>query len=159
MSRVNRPDTLHTELRELRRRIRLLESSLSRTAPAAARRVAAGTAGTHVPVPALVPARPRDWWPVDTDQWGRLAVGWLLPGTPDLVLVLFVAAGEGSIRTMIDGEPFHDVLDIRVPDGQDSVQLPVPSTPAANERELSIEARGSFRLTATLRLDRARGSE
>lgn len=79
MTRVNRPDTLFTQLREIERRLRLLEGR--RTA------LALTSVGTQsFPVP-FTPARPADWPGTEDPEWTDL---------------LRVRAGHGSFQVVVD---------------------------------------------------------
>lgn len=96
MSRVNHADTLVTELRELRRRLRLLEAARSVPAGAAAAvRAATGS---------LVPTRPVDWVACTAAGWEELFGG----STSGGVVALRFAADAGtagSVRVVVDGSP------------------------------------------------------
>jgi hypothetical protein len=103
MTRVNRPDTLFTELRELRRRLRLLESSRMRAAaPLAAMRV-----GETAP---LLPSRPSDWPSTESDEWEGLFDGSV---TATTTLVMRTVADQdtaGTIRVTLDGDTVGDEI-------------------------------------------------
>jgi alkylhydroperoxidase/carboxymuconolactone decarboxylase family protein YurZ len=125
MKRVSRPDTLHTELAELRRRLRLLETSSARRTPGQPLATPARAPGR----PALLPARPEDWWATDSATWERLAVGRLDPGPYELAVTVLAAADDevrGQVRVTVDGgvvseevlvagEQIHHVLAVAVP--------------------------------------------
>lgn len=79
MTRVNRPDTLFTQLREIERRLRLLEgrrAALTLTSVGA----------QSFPVP-FTPARPVDWPGTEDPEWTDL---------------LRVRAGLGSFQVVVD---------------------------------------------------------
>lgn len=100
MTRVNRPDTLLTELRELRRRLRVLEGSRMRTAAP----LAAPSTGT----PTLRPARPSDWPSTASADWEPLLEG-SFAGT----LAIRVVANQnttGSARVVVDGTVVGDEI-------------------------------------------------
>jgi hypothetical protein len=99
MTRINRPDTLFTELRELRRRLRLVEAAA--TSPAVASLRTASAQPTYA-VP-LVPARPADWPATESAEWEGLL---LISSPAGGRLVLRFAADEGttgSVRVSVDG--------------------------------------------------------
>jgi hypothetical protein len=126
MTRVNRPDTLLTELRELRRRLRLLEGSRMRVAaPIAALRTRAGT------VTALLPARPADWPSTTSADWEPL-----LDATASGTLVVRAVADAGTTgaaRVVVDGEVAGDEIAVT-----DEV---VRTTVQADGADLVVEAR------------------
>jgi hypothetical protein len=85
MAKVNHRDTLDTQLRELQRRLRLLEAR--HTPPAA--------------TAAFVPARPTDWWQLsDAADWTDLATAGAAAGTLRLR-----ADGTGDVRVQVAGRP------------------------------------------------------
>ncbi|MFL6121725.1 hypothetical protein [Actinophytocola sp.] len=99
MTRVNRPDTLLTQLREVERRLRLLEgrragmSALTSAVPQA------------VPVP-LSPARPRDWPGTDSPEWTDLVRTLARPGGFRVVVDAVADTGTaGQVRVLVSGTP------------------------------------------------------
>jgi hypothetical protein len=144
MTRINRPDTLLTELRDIKRRLRLLEAGRMRPPAAAA---LAAPAGQPVPLP---PVRPIDWPATESAGWERLFAA-PSPG-PGTIVELRLAADPdttGEARVLLDGEPM----------GQ---PVPVRDTPVTHQvevgagTELTVEVRrsegtGLVRATALLR--------
>jgi hypothetical protein len=103
MSRVNRPDTLFTELRELQRRLRLLESSRMR----AAAPLAVMRAGETAP---LLPSRPTDWPSTESEEWEGLFDG-SVTGIGTLVMRTVADQDtDGAIRVMLDGDIVGDEI-------------------------------------------------
>jgi hypothetical protein len=103
MTRVNRPDTLLTELRELQRRLRLLESSRMR----AAAPLTAMRAGETAP---LLPARPVDWPSTESDEWEVMFDGSV---TATTTLVMRTVADQdttGGVRVTLDGDAVGDEI-------------------------------------------------
>jgi hypothetical protein len=103
MSRVNRPDTLFTQLREIERRLRLLEG----------RRAA--LALTSMPPQALpvpfVPARADDWPGTDAPEWTDLVRALAVPGRYQVVVDAVADAGTaGQARVSVNGTPVGDEL-------------------------------------------------
>lgn len=145
MKRVSRPDTLHTELAELRRRLRLLEASSARRppgqplgTPAHALGGPSGPGGGH----ALLPARSPDWWATESAMWERLAVCWVEPGPYELaVTVLASADGEtdGLVRVTIDGEVAGDEVAVAGEYARHVLAVSVPA--GGDEVEVALEAR------------------
>jgi hypothetical protein len=101
MTRVNRPDTLFTELRELQRRLRLLESSRMRAAAPLTAMRAGETA-------LLLPARPSDWPSTESDDWEVIFDG-SLTGTSTLVMRTVADQDTaGAVRVTLDGDTVGD---------------------------------------------------
>jgi hypothetical protein len=141
MTRVNRPDTLITELRELRRRLRLLESSRMRSAAP----VAAMRAGETAP---LLPARPSDWPTTESAEWEVLLDGSV---TTTSTLVIRTVADQdttGTARITLDGDAVGDEIFIAAEVARHTVFID-------RAAELAIEVRrtsgtGAVRLQAWL---------
>lgn len=120
MTRVNRPDTLFTQLREIERRLRLLEG----------RRAAAlaltSMAPQAFPVP-FVPAHPVDWPSTDSPEWTDLLRAAAAPGRCRVLLDVVADSGtSGQARLVVHGTPGEEVpvadlarhiLDVAVEDG------------------------------------------
>jgi hypothetical protein len=146
--RVNRPDTLLTELREIRRRLRLLEAG--RMAPAGP---AAG-AGPPVPVP-LLPDRPLDWPATTSPAWERLAgTRAALTRPARLTLQVHLEPGDpgttAEVRVLLDGARVGDDLLVTAAAAHE-VALPATAATA----EVAVEARlvrgpGPLRVSAVL---------
>ncbi|NBH07688.1 hypothetical protein [Amycolatopsis sp. SID8362] len=96
MSRVNHPDTLVTLLREIQRRLRVLEGT---------RHTAAAFAAAAAPAPVLAfqPARPQDWPGTTATDWTPLVRLLTRPGAFVVVLEA-VADSGGEVRVVVDGE-------------------------------------------------------
>lgn len=104
MTRVNRPDTLLTQLREIERRLRLLEGR--RVAMSALTSVAA----QPVPV-SFAPARPRDWPGTDSPEWTDLVLTLVQPGEFRVVVDAVADSGTaGQTRVTVNGTPVSDEL-------------------------------------------------
>ncbi|GLY43543.1 hypothetical protein Amsp01_095660 [Amycolatopsis sp. NBRC 101858] len=94
MSRVNQPDTLVSVLREIQRRLRVLEST----------RRTAGFAARASTVTAFQPARPEEWPSTTSAEWTPLVRLLTRPG--DVLVVLDAVADDaGEVRVLVDGEP------------------------------------------------------
>jgi hypothetical protein len=127
MTRVNRPDTLLTELRELQRRLRLLEGTRMRTATP----MVAMNAAEVVP---LMPARPSDWPSTDEEDWEPLVdARTMATGT---LTIRAVADTSGSVRVMVDGTVAGDELSITSEVARHVVAVP-------GGVELVVEARST----------------
>lgn len=182
MSRTNRPDTLLTELRDLKRRLRLLEAARMRppaaaltaartqepdldappqpaaSGPEPAARAEPGPAGgaSAVRTP-LLPARSQDWPNTRSDSWEQLAVTWLAPGGRTVLLTLDAAATrgtEGEARVTVDGQPVDGPWPVTSAVGRRTLTIQ-PAT--SDDLEIAVEARrtagrGSVRIAATVRL-------
>lgn len=138
MTRINRQDTLLTELRDIKRRLRLLEAGRMRppTAPAVTGTEAPPPPTTPVP---LTPARPRDWPGTASSEWEPLFTARGLPDQPSMVVELHLAAEPGTagaVRVRVDGQTVHG-------------PMPVTDTPSARTltvsagSEITVEARRS----------------
>jgi hypothetical protein len=144
--RVNRPDTLLTELREIRRRLRLLEAA--RMAPPAG---ATPASAPSPPVP-LLPARPADWPATTSTEWERLAVTRAVPAGAALTIQIDADPGTtGAVRIVLDDTPLAE--EIPAAPGAGTHTVPLPDTAA--ETEVAVEGRlragpGALRLTAVL---------
>jgi hypothetical protein len=98
MTRVNRPDTLFTQLREIERRLRLLEG---RRAALALTSVGA----QPFPVP-FTPARPADWPGTDSPEWTDLLR--VRAGAGNFQVIVDIVADEGTTgqaRVLVEGTP------------------------------------------------------
>ncbi|AHH97230.1 hypothetical protein [Kutzneria albida] len=108
MSRVNHRDTLLTDLRELQRRLRLLEAAKVAAKPAAAL--------------ALPPTRPVDWPATTSPDWEDLFDATTRGG----VLELRWTAEEGttgSVRVLLDGSQVGGELTAGAERGTDTVPI------------------------------------
>jgi hypothetical protein len=139
VSRVNQPDTLVTLLREIQRRLRVLEGT----------RHAATFAAAAAPVPVLAfqPARPQDWPAATSAGWTPLVRLLTRPGAFVVVLEA-VADSEGEVRVVVDGDAAETVTV-----SGEVVRREVAVTASAGTAELTVEARrtggtGSVRVTA-----------
>jgi hypothetical protein len=94
VSRVNQPDTLVSVLREIQRRLRVLEST---------RRATTFAARASAPVTAFQPARPGEWPGTTAAEWTPLVRLLTRPG--DVLVVLDAVADiAGEARVLVDGE-------------------------------------------------------
>ncbi|SEF36984.1 hypothetical protein SAMN05421837_11295 [Amycolatopsis pretoriensis] len=129
MSRVNQPDTLVTLLREIQRRLRLLEST--------------GRPAARAPVAAFQPARSPEWPGTDSAEWTPVVRLITRPG--EVLIVLDVVADTaGEARVLVDGD-----VAATVEAGRHEVTV----TASAAVAELTVEARrtgatGSVRVSA-----------
>ena len=126
MAKVNHRDTLDSQLRELQRRLRLLEAR--HTPPAAAAQ--------------FVPSRTGDWWQLtNTPAWTELATA-TVPGSPASLRLR--ADGTGDVLVQIDGQP-----DAQYEAGDQL--LPLPREAAGRAVRISARiASGTLRVYATL---------
>ncbi|MBE1498007.1 hypothetical protein H4696_005107 [Amycolatopsis lexingtonensis] len=139
MSRVNQPDTLVTLLREIQRRLRVLEG----TRHAAAAFTAASAAAPSSAV-AFQPARPQDWPGTASASWTPLVRLLTRPGAFVVVLEA-VGDSEGEVRVVVDGE-VAETFAVTGDVGRHEVAV-------APSAELVVEARrtgdtGTVRVTA-----------
>jgi len=105
MTRVNRPDTLLTRLREIERRLRLLEGG--RVAPAA---TLAAVASQAMPV-AFTPARPVDWPGTDSPEWTDLVRAIAASGRYQVLVDTVAAEGtSGQARVVVNGTPAGEAV-------------------------------------------------
>ncbi|MFI9381462.1 hypothetical protein [Kutzneria sp. NPDC052558] len=134
MAKVNHRDTLDTSLRELQRRLRLLEARHAATNAAPAAPHATNAAFT-VAAAQFVPARPVDWWQlVDASDWTDLAAA-AVPATATAVRLW--ADGSGDVRVQVDGRP-----DAEFTAGEHTI--------AVTEGWVRIQGRGTVQVFATL---------
>jgi hypothetical protein len=138
VSRVNQPDTLVTVLREIQRRLRVLEGG---------HRAVAFAASGPVAVTAFQPARPDDWPGTASADWTPLVRLLTRPGEFAVVLEA-VADSEGEARVLVDGEVVETVAVTA-----DVTRHEVAVSAGAGIAELSVEARrtgntGAVRVTA-----------
>jgi hypothetical protein len=106
MTRVNRPDTLLTQLREIERRLRLLEG---RRATASA---LTSVAARSVPV-SFAPARPQDWPATDSPEWTDLVLTLAQPGEFRVVVDAVADRGTaGQTRVTVNGTPVSDEVTV-----------------------------------------------
>jgi hypothetical protein len=137
VSRVNHPDTLVTLLREIQRRLRVLEGTRHTATFAAA-------AAEPGPAPAFQPARPQDWPGTTAAGWTPLVRLLTRPGAFVVVLEA-VADSEGEVRVVVDGEA-AETFAVTGDVGRHEVAV-------APSAELVVEARrtgdtGTVRVTA-----------
>lgn len=160
MTRINRPDTLLTELREIKRRLRLLEAA--RMLPGSTALAAAALAPTptsaesaqSASVP-LMPARPIDWPGTASPEWEPLAVIWSTSGG-QLLIQLVADDGDttGEARTTVDGAPFGDPFPVTPTITRHTIALPAATEP--DGAEIAVEAHrtagtGTIRASASFR--------
>jgi hypothetical protein len=101
MSKIYQPDTLVSELREIQRRLRLLEAGAPRAAVAMS---AVATAGVALGEP-FAPARPRDWPGTRSSEWVRLLRAFVTPGRVRLIIETVADPGTvGRVRLLVDGD-------------------------------------------------------
>ncbi len=105
MTRVNRPDTLHTQLREIQRRLRLLEGT---------RAVAAVASVQPQPLPVpFSPARTDDWPGTQSPDWTAMVRTSAMPGRFQVVVEAVAGAGtSGQARLVVNGTPAGDELSV-----------------------------------------------
>ena len=166
MTRVNRADTLLTELRDIRRRLQLLEAARMRqggTAPA----VAAGPTGPTSPtepggasgagglaVP-LLPVRPVDWPATTSADWERLAAI-RLPAAGATGINLDVVADpgtSGAARVLVGGVTVGEDLPATAEPAH--YTLPLPGIGAEVELEVEgcvLSGGGAVRVAAAVLL-------
>jgi len=100
MSRVHQPDTLVSELREIQRRLRLLEAG----APRAAVAMAVAASGIALGEP-FAPARSRDWPGTESAEWEVLLRAFVTPGRVRLIIEIMADPGTvGRVRLLVDGD-------------------------------------------------------
>lgn len=103
MTRVNRPDTLLTQLREIERRLRLLEGRRATVSLASVEPV-------PQPVP-FTPARPADWPGTDSPEWTDLVRAPATPGRYRVTVDTVADEGtSGQARVVVRGTPAGDEL-------------------------------------------------
>src|SRR4051794_9316398 len=155
MTRTNRPDTLLTNLRDIERRLRLLEAGQMRT-PAAMLAVAAGPstlisplgppapttpeAATAPPVP-LLPARTSDWPGTGSLEWDRLAVAWTVLAGHGVRIVLHLVAESdtvGVVRVVADGELVGAELTVTQAPTRHTVMVSSETAGTTSEAEFEI---------------------
>ncbi|MFD9890643.1 hypothetical protein ACFWY9_14960 [Amycolatopsis sp. NPDC059027] len=133
MGRVNQPDTLVSELREIQRRLRLLEGGHAATA--------AMFSATAAPTPSVVPflpARPADWPGTPSASWVPLVRLLTAPGALRVVVeTLADAAATGQVRVLVDGVAAEGVLAVAPVE----TRYTVPVTAESALTELVVEAR------------------
>jgi hypothetical protein len=126
MGRVLQPDTLLTQLRDLERRLRALEST-ARTGSA--------------PLP-FAPARPADWWTTTSTGWERLAVA-VVPRRPGTIRARLRGVTDtgttGQARVVVDGAPLDAPLLVG-DGGAESLYVVSPDATSAEDVEIAIEA-------------------
>lgn len=143
MSRVNQPDTLLTELREIQRRLRLLEGGR----PA----VAAAVSAASVMVP-FVAARTEEWPGTTSSDWTALVRVLTGPGAFQVVVESVADADTtGEVRILVQG----DVVDDQIAVTADLNRLSVSVSPEGASTEIVVEARrtggaGAVRVVAFL---------
>jgi hypothetical protein len=126
VSRVNQPDTLVSVLREIQRRLRVLEST---------RRATTSAARALAPVTAFQPARPQEWPGTTAAEWTPLVRLLTHPGEV-LVVLDAVADSAGDARVLVDGEVVSTV-EVTGEVGRHEVAV----TANAAVTELTVEAR------------------
>jgi hypothetical protein len=126
MGRVIQPDTLHTRLRDLERRLRLLEA----------------TARTGSAPLSFAPSRRADWWSSSADAWERLAAT-ALPRRAGMVRLRLhgIADGgtTGQVRVLLDGTVVDPPLDVNSA-GAQSTYVAIPDATSTADVEIAIEA-------------------
>jgi|GEM_PF-6417998 len=137
MTRINRQDTLLTELRDIKRRLRLLEAARMRQPPPALSQTFPPEAEpAAVPVPFL-PTRPIDWPATTATDWETLSEARVTPGGRTMVVRLHAAAGPGTTglaRVLVDGRPIGAPLPVS--------ETPLTSTiPMDEGAVLTVQAR------------------
>lgn len=159
MTRINRPDTLLTELREIKRRLRLLEAGRMRPAGALAATVAAGPDLESGPAPGsgvpLMPARPLDWPSTGSEGWERLAVTRAAPTERGAVVELHLVADagtSGAVRVVVDSQPAGEPIPVSATLSTRTVAVTVASR---HRSEVAVEGRrtrggGMVRVSALL---------
>jgi hypothetical protein len=104
MTRVNRPDTLFTQLREIERRLRLLEGGR------AAMSTLTSVCPQSLPVP-FSPARQEDWPGTDSSEWTDVVRAVAVPGRFQVVVDAVADAGtSGQARVIVNGTPVGEEL-------------------------------------------------
>ncbi|HZN17201.1 MAG TPA: hypothetical protein VFB84_03275 [Micromonosporaceae bacterium] len=153
MTRINRPDTLLTELRDIKRRLRLLEADRMRP-PATV--LATGTGGPSpepsslsvasagtVPVP-LAPVRPTDWPATSATAWERLSMTRVAIGPRGVRVELSATADEdtaGAVRVVADGTPMGVPVPVAGGPSHQTVEVPARlDVPEGYEYEIAVEA-------------------
>src|SRR4051794_27696849 len=173
MTRINRPDTLLTELRDINRRLRLLEAGRMRppasqsagasapsplASPAASLAPSTPESSSVPPVP-LMPARAVDWPGTGSLEWERLAVTWTVLDGQRLRVALHVAAEAGTTgvaRVVVDGNQVGEVLTVTQTPSRQTVDIPAEAASGSGaESEIGVEARrvsgaGLIRVAALL---------
>jgi hypothetical protein len=153
MTRINRPDTLLTELRELKRRLGLLEAARARPRVTA---LTGPAVGAGAPVVPLLPVRPVDWPGTGSPEWEQLLAVELVVPAPGVRVVLDAAADpgtEGAVRVVVDGRPVGEPVPVTA---QRSKSTIVVDATAGTEAELAVQARrtggtGLVRVSALVR--------
>jgi hypothetical protein len=164
MTRINRPDTLLTELRDVQRRLRLLEAARMRPPSTATLAAAsepdpnpAGAPAGSTAVP-LLPSRPTDWPTTTSAEWERLALTWFVPGTRATRVTLILLSDvdtTGNARVLLDGQPTGETLPVTPTLSRTTVTIPVEISDSSAIAELSVEAQrtdgaGSVRVAAAI---------
>jgi hypothetical protein len=155
MTRVSRSDSLLTELRDIKRRLRLLEAiRMRQTTPAASGLLAAIEGSVLTPV--LLPAaRPVDWPATTSVEWERLAAVRLSRAyVGDVAIHVTVAAEEGTsgeVRVLADDVRVGESLPVQ----EDIVTHTMTVSVSTTDVEIVVEARrasggGSVRVSALL---------
>ncbi|QUQ62685.1 hypothetical protein [Kutzneria sp. CA-103260] len=135
MAKVNHRDTLDTSLRELQRRLRLLEARHAALAATTNAVPAFAAATDTAAVAQFVPSRPVDWWQLtDAADWTDLATA-TIPATAATVRLW--ADGPGDVRVQVDGRP-----DTEFSAGQHVI--------AVTGGTVRIQGRGTIQAFATL---------
>lgn len=130
MSRVNRPDTLLGQLRDIRRRLARLEAS--RQDPGGAFEPTRAPASPKAPSPVggpLLPARAHDQWSSSSDTWETVGHTWW-EGDPGHRRVLLAGGADpgttGLARVVVDGATAGPELEL----GSAPARLRVSLAPA-----------------------------
>jgi hypothetical protein len=152
MTRINRPDTLLTELREIQRRLRLLEGASARVAAAL---TLAGAVAAPAPV-SLPPARSTDWPATTSEEWEGLVRTLAVPELAGARLVIDAVAEPdttGLVRVVAAGEPIAGELSVTSEVSRHTVDL--PAVVDGDRAEIVVQARrvdgdGAVRATAML---------
>ncbi|WP_017577120.1 hypothetical protein [Nocardiopsis kunsanensis] len=116
MSRVNRPDSLLDQLRDMRRRLARLEASRHQPGEAAA--LFRGSAGPRAAPPVggpILPARGRDQWSSTSDTRETVGHTWWEEGSGHAEVLLTGSASAdttGLARVVVDGAPVGPELSL-----------------------------------------------
>ena len=155
MTRINRPDTLLTELREIRRRLRLLEGAGARSAAVTSMTMSVPVSSALVTAVHLAPARPANWPATTSSNWQGLLTTQLLQLPPGARLVVQAVAGSkttGHVRALMAGEPISDQLAVAPELMLHTIALPAaPDYPVeVVVQARRVDGRSAIRVAAAL---------